>query len=283
MNKFEQLIDLIINEESEKARELFHQIVVEKSRDIYESLINDEEEETVGGSDVDGLLDDITAEEEGMNEEEEEEFADGEFDADSVTDGDTDVTGEPEGELEDRVLDLEDALDELKAEFDALLADEETEGHDIEAIQSAGDEGGEFGGDFPAGDDDTEEPIREYVEKVKVQDGQGRLVGKDGTVSVSDKSIVAKKNDMGGSTANIAKGGSEGTPDGTKANAGKDNFYKKGRGDLPGANKFKNVPGSSAKLDALGKSYEKSKEGEGRLVGSDGKATIGKRSIEGGK
>ena len=31
MNKFEQLIEHIINDEDEKARELFHNIVVEKS------------------------------------------------------------------------------------------------------------------------------------------------------------------------------------------------------------------------------------------------------------
>ena len=42
--KFEQLLDLIVNEEMEKANELFHEIVVEKSRDIYENLIAEEEQ-----------------------------------------------------------------------------------------------------------------------------------------------------------------------------------------------------------------------------------------------
>ena len=40
MNKYEQLIEHIINDEEDKARELFHDIVVEKSRDIYENLID---------------------------------------------------------------------------------------------------------------------------------------------------------------------------------------------------------------------------------------------------
>ena len=31
--KFEQLLDLIVNEEMDKANELFHEIVVEKSRE----------------------------------------------------------------------------------------------------------------------------------------------------------------------------------------------------------------------------------------------------------
>ena len=35
--KYEQLIDLIINEQEDKARELFHEIVVEKSREMNQS------------------------------------------------------------------------------------------------------------------------------------------------------------------------------------------------------------------------------------------------------
>ena len=34
-NKFESLLELLINEENDKAEALFHEIVVEKSRDIY--------------------------------------------------------------------------------------------------------------------------------------------------------------------------------------------------------------------------------------------------------
>ena len=36
MNKFEQLIEYVINDDEAKARELFHDLVVEKSRAIYE-------------------------------------------------------------------------------------------------------------------------------------------------------------------------------------------------------------------------------------------------------
>ena len=43
MNKFEQLIEYVINDEDAKARELFHDIVVEKSREIYENLMQEEE------------------------------------------------------------------------------------------------------------------------------------------------------------------------------------------------------------------------------------------------
>ena len=41
-NKFEKLLDYLVNEEMDKANELFHEIVVEKSRTIYENLIAEE-------------------------------------------------------------------------------------------------------------------------------------------------------------------------------------------------------------------------------------------------
>ena len=41
-NKFESLLELLINEENDKAEALFHEIVVEKSRDIYENLADEE-------------------------------------------------------------------------------------------------------------------------------------------------------------------------------------------------------------------------------------------------
>ena len=44
-NKFESLLELLINEENDKAEALFHEIVVEKSRDIYEGLAEGETKE----------------------------------------------------------------------------------------------------------------------------------------------------------------------------------------------------------------------------------------------
>ena len=67
--KFEQLITLITNENEEQARALFHDIVVEKSREIYESMMD--EEEGMGGQ-VGDLLDEINAEEQGMTEEDDD-------------------------------------------------------------------------------------------------------------------------------------------------------------------------------------------------------------------
>jgi len=56
--KFETLIDLIINENEEQARALFHDIVVEKSREIYENMMNDEMDEQMGGQ-VGQMMDEI--------------------------------------------------------------------------------------------------------------------------------------------------------------------------------------------------------------------------------
>lgn len=133
MNKFEQLIEYVINDDADKARELFHDIVVEKSREIYESMMD---EDSFGGDSSDDLIDDVECDEEGINmedeesdaefddeaEEEGEEFThDLEDDHDESDDEDSDDFGGEEGDIEDRVDDLEDKLDELMAEFEDLL------------------------------------------------------------------------------------------------------------------------------------------------------------------
>ena len=138
MNKYEQLIEHIINDETDKARELFHTIVVEKSRDIYESLIDEQDLGEVGGNEVEGLVNDIQMDEVGISEEEDEEGSEeGAMDAEEMPGEE----GHEEAEIEDRVVDLEDALEELKAEFDALMAGEEHEEHAEPGIH--GDEGSE--------------------------------------------------------------------------------------------------------------------------------------------
>ena len=144
-NRFEQLIEYVINDEEAKAKELFHQIVVEKSRAIYEDLMDEEENNleednamgeepteidtdmsedmhgTMGGSQAQDMIDDVEAEEQGMAEDD----MDAEFDDEAEQAG-KDMTRDIEdehddGELENRVVDLEDKLDELMAEFEAMM------------------------------------------------------------------------------------------------------------------------------------------------------------------
>ena len=77
-DKWKQLIDLIVNEEEEKANELFHEIVIESSRGIYENLISDETQvdeadvEEVSDDEVNNFIDDIEADEEGISEEDDD-------------------------------------------------------------------------------------------------------------------------------------------------------------------------------------------------------------------
>ena len=83
IKKFEQLMDLVINEDNDRANELFHEIVVERSREIFESIMAEEDEmeddmmeDDMGGmgGQVGDLLDEINAEEAGVTEEEEDDF-----------------------------------------------------------------------------------------------------------------------------------------------------------------------------------------------------------------
>jgi len=131
-SKFEQLIEFVINDEDAKARELFHDIVVEKSREIYESLMDDDKDPVEEGMDpmndgdaADNLITDVETEEEGLSEEDD---MDAEFDDEAEQAGDDlthDIEGaHDEGDIEDRVVDLEDKLDELMAEFEAMMGGE---------------------------------------------------------------------------------------------------------------------------------------------------------------
>lgn len=282
MNKYEKLIEYIINDQEDQARALFHEIVVEKSRDIYESLMDTEVEETVGGNAVDSLVDEISADEEGISEDDlegDEEFdlGDDEEGADMDFDdsGDLDSHEEEHGDVEDRVQDLEDALDELKAEFDQLMAQEEgSHAGDEEGAEEVGAEEPAFGesveevaeaksgsGKSGSGKAVSEgEMMREYVEKIKDfykgDAGEGAEVADGGSATVNKDSIVAGKNDMGGSAANIVKGGTEQAPDGTSPKKAS-NAYTKGQGTINSGNR--NVPGGNA--DTLEKAPSAKKEG----------------------
>jgi hypothetical protein len=133
MNKFEKLIEYIINDEDQKARELFHDIVVEKSRDIYESIMDEESmEETVAGAQVEELANEVSHDESKTMEDEcdegEQEFdldADGEDDGEVAGDFPADSGEEAEHEeIEDKVMNIDAKLDELLAKFDEIMGDE---------------------------------------------------------------------------------------------------------------------------------------------------------------
>jgi len=147
MNRFEQLIEYVINDEDAKARELFHDIVVAKSREIYENLMqeeaeeeeldeseeeeemDDEEEEdldegAMGGDASDDLIDNIEADEsQDMSMEGEEDEIGGDHDEPDADNfgGPSDMDSDNEPATKDDIMNLEDKLDQLMAEFEDLM------------------------------------------------------------------------------------------------------------------------------------------------------------------
>jgi len=153
-NQFEQLIEYVINDEDAKAKELFHQIVVSKSRQIYENLMQEDnamgeepteidtdmDESMMGGSQTEAMIHDVEAEEEGMMEADD----DAEFDDEAEEDGedftkdmehDHDEMEDDEAASKSDVMDLSDKLDELMAQFEDMMG------------------GGDMGDDAGMGDD----------------------------------------------------------------------------------------------------------------------------------
>ena len=157
-SKFEQLIEYVINDEEAKAKELFHDIVVEKSREIYENLMDEDAAELEEAEELDEESthdEDDKAEKAGEKVTKDIEYDDKKdkkmdesmdemmHDQDPIDAVEAEETGmdmaEGEGDedLEDRVVDLEDKLDELMAEFEALMGDN---GNDAVGDEMGGDD-----------------------------------------------------------------------------------------------------------------------------------------------
>jgi hypothetical protein len=204
----QQMLEHLVNDEQQKAEELFHEYVVTKSREIYEGLIETEISEEEDKDEEDEEMEEAAADEEAEEDQVDENFEDIAIEADDempATGGDAtdDLEGDLDAEMDDEgeekseeelFQDLDAIVDELQAKFDELKGEEE--GEDM------GDEGNPF-----AKEDTDLETVREYVEKVATPKG--------GDNGANAKSIVAGKNDMGGTAANIVSGG-ESKGEGTK-------------------------------------------------------------------
>ena len=257
-SKFEQLIEYVINDEEQKARELFHDIVVEKSREIYENLMDEDAEEqeesieedaeeqeesmeegmdSFGGDASDDLIDDVETEEQGMPMEDDEEFDNDAEEAGHDLTHDMEQDHDGEGNIEDRVVDLEDKLDELMSEFEALMGGDE--GDDGIDSDLAGDEGEPLGGDALAQDDtqafSDEQGMMENVQLDKVATPK---MGDDGA---NNKSVVA---------FNSGAKGMQGAPVKMTGDTAQGRSAPK-TGDLPQAGTFKNVPGKGTSNSKL--------------------------------
>ena len=200
MNKFEKLIEYIINDEDQKARELFHSIVVEKSRDICESIMDEEQmEETVHGQPVEDMVDEISHEEAvGEDDEEGAEFElGGEEPAGEEEFGDGVASDEFGGEesSEDKILNIDAKLDELLAKFDEIMGDD-----------------GSSAAEEPAFDSEEEMDAEEVpAEEPQVFEGENPFA-KSGKSGKSGSGTSAKSGVSGKSGSGFAASGKSGNP-----------------------------------------------------------------------
>ena len=276
--QFEAMLEALINEDHDQAKEIFHNIVVGKSREIYEELLAEDFSPEEANRAAGGHVQSESSEEEESAEPEDDAEDDAEDDSeDNPFGGEDDGEDEPEdgeedpmfgdeeggegGDMEDRVMDLEDALEDLKAEFEQLLSQEGEEGgHDIGAIHDAGDDA--MGG--MDGAPDELEQMMEYVNKVAPP--------KHGDNGQNTKSVIDNmKNDMGGTTANIAKNFST-TSGGTQGGLLAPTTKEENFGNV-------NVPGGKA-----GKTgFKKQEPGHGAEKKGKGETNVDKKSLIGGK
>tara|TARA_B110000503_G_scaffold127932_1_gene198279 strand:+ start:1520 stop:2470 length:951 start_codon:yes stop_codon:yes gene_type:complete len=296
-SKFEEMLERLVNEDRQGAEELFHEIVVEKSRDIYEALLSESDDDEEVDETTDEEVDESDDEEvdEASDDEDLDESTDEELDefqaeiSPMATEGDPtdDMMGdlempamgdeeggeeESEGGAEAALDDLEAALDALKDEFAAMMGGDEA---DDEAGDEEGDE--EEGDEEEADDEEPEEAfqyeateksaaeqMREYVEKIGGD--QYKDFGKMGDNGAQTKSTVAGKNDMGGTTANMTKGGTTSTGEVGKGKMqgsalNDQNPKEDNAGNI-------NVPGGKAgkAMSANGKGHGAEKKGAGETA-----------------
>ena len=172
--KLMKVMEYLINEQEDKARDLLHQIFIEKARAIHEEMMADDEhmdEDMLGGDMGDDLKQDIAeidaeehyeeatdmeddvdvedavedlGDEMDMGDDEAEDADDveveDEVDVDMDMGADMEEPADEAGEedMEHKLHDLESAIEELKKEFEALESGEDAE--DMGADEDAEDE-----------------------------------------------------------------------------------------------------------------------------------------------
>ena len=158
-SKLEQVLEYLVNGNEDRAKQLLHQVFIEKARAIHEDLISDDDmdEDVLGGDEgedlrhdlmrhdghIDDLSDEIDAEEImgegdefdddlGMDadmdmdnanmdmDDAEMDMDDADMDMDNADLDDAEMGGDTMGNIENTMGDLESALEQLKAEFEKL-------------------------------------------------------------------------------------------------------------------------------------------------------------------
>lgn len=240
--RYEELIDLIINENEEKARELFHEIVVEKSREIYESIMDEEmSADLEEGDQVQSMMDEIEVDETMSEDESDAE----ELDHDAEEAGhdltkDMEADGEDDMDIEDKVDDLEDRIVDAENEIDALIKKFEEElggagaGEEVEV--GAEEEMMEASDDEEEAVEEAEEMDEEVMEAVQLQ--KVSVTHGDNGSNTKSPALTKPKVEAAGVKPVKFSGDHEAVPTGPK---GPSNEYSKKEGKLIGD--VANTPG----------------------------------------
>lgn len=158
--KLEKVLDLLLSEDQDQAAELLHQIIVDKARTIYESIVDEEEVDVedekeeldeadeVGGEPSKDFTDEISSDEDEIEADEQNDGEAGTDDEDEESSDDEDMGEES---TEERLEDLESQLADLRAEFDALMGEEMMEPNHADLAADMAD--GETDGEVEPADD----------------------------------------------------------------------------------------------------------------------------------
>ena len=199
-DRYTKIIESLVNGEEAKASELLHEAFVEKAREIWSDLVEQDEivedeiaeeelEEDISDEEAGDFLDDIEeaddeieAEEAYESEEDEEmlepeaemELAGDEEEHDHDFDGDGEIDDHEEehGEIEDKLMSVEDALKDLKATFAEIMGGEEApeeseeeveemtfESDDVEELEEAAELKNVGNVAMPDGSDGKDSPV----------------------------------------------------------------------------------------------------------------------------
>ena len=293
-DKFQKMLEYLVNEQQDKAEALFHEIVVEKSRQIYETILAEEleKDEEVEESDDEEVeeSDDEDEVNESEHEDDEDEEVEEDFNLDEFeVEADDEMGGDPTDDMgddmggddmdadmggddmdadmggdepvtQDDIKDLEAELADLKAEFEELLSQGDM-GDDEEGMDDMGDMGGDQPEESFESYKSSAELMREYVNKIG--GNQYNQYGKMGDNGANTKSVVAGKNDMGGTTQNILRGDTEAGVEANKGNLHGNPVSDQNPKDMNTGNV--NVPGGKAakSLKAMPKGHGAEKKGSG--------------------
>ena len=257
-DRYSKIIESLVNGEGEVASDLLHEAFVDKAREIWSGLVEQDEiveediseeeiEESYFDEDVDAFEEEIAAEEEYAMEDEDDESeaefelaSDDEMDMEMDMDSEGDMEPESEAGIEDAMLSVEDALADLKAEFAQLMGDDM--GDEEEAGLSDELPADDFASDLEPEEEVEEEYAFEADESEELEEAADLTkIGKDGMhpseMPAGDDgkaSPVASKNDMGGKVV----------PTGAKSSEGS----KKGLSDVTAKDMGVTHPGDGASL-----------------------------------